>query len=215
MGEVASRKVPIVVAQFQLDEAAASVPAPAGSPVDQGTTQPDENAVRTTDDPKSQPRLLQQWLEDGCLELEADRCGFAVSGWLEQGFTWNPDSPRNRINGPVTYNDRANEYQLNQFGLQFDREVDTKSEGWDVGGHLQLIYGTDGRSNVSNGLEDKINGGSRFYQLAIPKLNLEFFVPVGNGLRVLVGHFYTIIGHESTLPQLDFCHVSSVVARLK
>ncbi|MEM1069692.1 MAG: hypothetical protein AAGI63_12400, partial [Planctomycetota bacterium] len=34
--------------------------------------------------------------------------GLEWEGWLEQGFSWNPDSPADRFNGPVNQNDRAN-----------------------------------------------------------------------------------------------------------
>ena len=48
-----------------------------------------------------------------------DRCFFKehniqAGGWLAQSFTWNPDSPDDRYNGPVTWTDRSNEYQLNE-----------------------------------------------------------------------------------------------------
>ncbi|MCR4415687.1 MAG: porin, partial [Thermoguttaceae bacterium] len=49
-----------------------------------------------------------------------------VRGWLDQSFTWNPDSPRNRFNGPVTFFDRSNDYMLNQLYLITERVTDTE-----------------------------------------------------------------------------------------
>jgi len=40
--------------------------------------------------------------------------GFDFDTWLDQGATINTLSPRDRTNGPVTFNNRSNEYQLNQ-----------------------------------------------------------------------------------------------------
>ena len=50
--------------------------------------------------------LLNDCLVGDCF---SEHTGFRVSGWLQQGFTWNPDRPVDRFNGPVTQNDRANE----------------------------------------------------------------------------------------------------------
>ena len=81
-----------------------------------------------------------------------------VQGWLSQGFTWNPDSPRNRFNFPVTFNDRSNEYQMNQFYLYAERAVDTKSCCWDFGGRVDVLYGTDYYFTEAVGLETHQNG---------------------------------------------------------
>src|SRR5262245_17070820 len=46
---------------------------------------------------------LGSWLQCKCP-------GIKVAGWLDQGFTWNTDSPDDRFNFPMTFNDRSNEY---------------------------------------------------------------------------------------------------------
>ena len=40
--------------------------------------------------------------------------GINFDTWLDQGATLNTLSPHNRTNGPVTFNNRSNDYQLNQ-----------------------------------------------------------------------------------------------------
>ncbi|MFW6125320.1 MAG: porin, partial [Pirellulales bacterium] len=124
-----------------------------------------------------------------------DDWGFSAGGWLSQGFTWNPDSPDNRFNTPIRFNDRANEYQLNQLYFYLERPVNTEGSNWDVGGRFDLLFGTDARFTKALGLDDDI-AGSRFYTLALPQLYGEVFAPVGRGLSVKFGHFYTIIGYE-------------------
>ena len=37
-----------------------------------------------------------------------------MAGWLNQSYTWNPQNPPNGFNGPVTWTDRSNSYELNQ-----------------------------------------------------------------------------------------------------
>jgi hypothetical protein len=53
-----------------------------------------------------------------------------MGGWLAQSFTWNPQNPSNRFNGPVTWTDRANEYQMNQLYYWIERTCDNKGCGW-------------------------------------------------------------------------------------
>ena len=131
--------------------------------------------------------------------FDNDPCSqFRINGWLSQGYTYNPDEPADRFNGPVTFNDRANEYQMNQLYLYAERSVDTKGCGWDFGGRVDLLYGTDSRFTLAQGLDaqDDLSprwGSGRFYGLAMPQAYGE----VGyNDLKVKVGHFYTIIGYE-------------------
>ena len=137
--------------------------------------------------------------------------GINIGGWLEQGFTWNPDSPRNRFNLPVTFNDRANEYQLNQAYLFIEKALATDSCCWDLGGRVDLLWGTDYFFTTALGLETEQDGspkwnsedgprnnppGAALYGLAMPQLYGELFVPVGNGVVIKAGHFYSILGYE-------------------
>ena len=77
---------------------------------------------------------LMEYLSCGPLGSFLECNGIKVGGWLAQGFTWNPDSPRNRFNFPLTFNDRSNDYQLNQFYLYAERAVNTEGCCWDFGG---------------------------------------------------------------------------------
>jgi hypothetical protein len=36
------------------------------------------------------------------------------AGWLAQSYVWNPYRPVDRFNGPATWNDRANDYQMKE-----------------------------------------------------------------------------------------------------
>jgi Putative beta-barrel porin-2, OmpL-like. bbp2 len=139
----------------------------------------------------------EQWrLFDSCA---LDRAGVTMGGWINSGFTWNPDSPADRFNGPVTFNDRSNEFQLNQLYLYAERAVDTGGCGSDLGGRIDVLYGTDWRFTPALGLETNNDGTmdwnqtQRFYGVAIPQM----YATLGyNDLTVKIGHFYTIIGYE-------------------
>jgi len=143
--------------------------------------------------------------------------GFFARGWLSQGFTGNPANPNNRFNGPVTFNDRSNEYQMNQLYLTLGREVETQCHAWDIGGRVDLLYGTDYYYTTAIGLETRQDGsphwnggdgprdtGAAMYGLAMPQLYAEVVAPIGNGLNVKMGHFYTIMGYESVMAPDNF-----------
>ena len=83
---------------------------------------------------------------------------FAFYGWLAQGFTINPDDPNDRFNGPLTFNDRSNEYQLNQLYFAFENIVDRCGCDWDLGGRVDLLYGTDYFFTQAAGLETHSDG---------------------------------------------------------
>ena len=52
----------------------------------------------------------------------------------------------NRFNGPVGYNDRANEFDLNQFYVIAERVTKVENDcGIDYGYRADLVYGTDRR----------------------------------------------------------------------
>jgi len=73
------------------------------------------------------------------------QAGIVMGGWLQQGITFNSTSPTDGFNGPVATNDRAGEYELNQLWLYFYRPTKTRGCRWDVGGSVDIIYGSDWR----------------------------------------------------------------------
>jgi hypothetical protein len=146
--------------------------------------------------------------------------GITIGLWSNAGITYNAASPDNNFNGPVTFGDRSGEFQLNQLNLFIQRAVATEGDAWDFGGRIDAMYGTDSiftqaygvpsfdvntaQPKVRNSWDLDILGtnGNRFYGLALPQAYLESYVPVGNGLNVKAGHFYTPIGYE-TVPAPD------------
>lgn len=132
--------------------------------------------------------------------------GLGFEGFISQGVTINTHSPRDRSNLPVVFNDRSNDYQMNQLYLSLGRSVGRSRWGWDIGGQVDLLYGTDHRFTTARGLEvrtdlsDRWNSGR--YGLAMPQAYMEVYAPWGNGLTMKLGHFYTILGYE-TVPAVE------------
>jgi hypothetical protein len=113
------------------------------------------------------------------------------AGWLAQSFVWNPYSPNDRFNGPVTWTDRSNDYQMNELFYYFGRAAKTDGCGWDWGARADFLYGTSYRWNTSAGFETHWGNGS-FYGLAVPQMYGEIAY---NDLDIKVGRFYSPVGY--------------------
>lgn len=149
-----------------------------------------------------------------CVEVAPG--GFFVDSWLAQGVTLNTKSPNNRFNTPVTFNDRSNEYEMNQLYLSMGRNVTRDTCFWDIGAQVDLLYGTDYFFTTALGLETHTDGtqrwnsnngprGAAMYGLAMPQLFAEVYAPLGTGVTVKMGHFYSTLGYETvTAPQNFF-----------
>lgn len=136
-----------------------------------------------------------------------------LGGWLESSVGANMHSNSDGFNGPVTFNDRSGELQLNQLYLYLQKAVNVNGDSFDIGGRVDVMYGTDAIFTQAYGspgfdprtLENSNRGnwdinlsghGERFYGLALPQAYAEFNLPFGNGISVKAGHFYTPIGYE-------------------
>jgi len=122
------------------------------------------------------------------------RAGLEVGLWASGGVTGNSNG---KTNAPVLFNDRVNEFTLDQLNFYIERAVDTEGDSWDIGGRMDFMYGTDARFTQASGWDDKWNAGSSgYYDIAMPQLYVEVFAPIGNGITAKLGHFYTSIGNE-------------------
>ncbi|MFM8333040.1 MAG: porin [Candidatus Methylumidiphilus sp.] len=139
--------------------------------------------------------------------------GVTLGGWAQAGITYNSTSPDNNFNGPVTFGDRSAEFQLNQLYLFLQKAVATEGDAFSFGWRADFMFGTDSIFTQAYGVPAyDVNDGTaltrsqwdlnflrntqRFYDIAFPQVYLEAYVPVGTGLNLKLGHFYTPIGYE-------------------
>jgi hypothetical protein len=184
-----------VIVQNQSPASSPSDRAP-GVPAAQPATLPVEEIAAGGDD-------------EGFRLFQSDRLDcrrITVRGWLDQGFTWNPDSPANRFNGPVAYNDRSNEYQLNQFYMFAERLTNTDDRRIDFGGRIDMLYGTDHRFPTAVGLDDDWGQNQRFYGLAMPQLYGD--VAFGDWVW-RTGHMLSPAGYENVMSPENFFYSHS------
>ncbi|MEM9644364.1 MAG: porin, partial [Planctomycetota bacterium] len=124
---------------------------------------------------------------DDPFTLFGDVGGVSVGGWVQLGY---------HSRGNSLFNSRPDDLQLHQAWLYAEKAIDT-SCGFDIGGRIDYIYGTDSQDTQAFGTDPRgwdngwDNGAD--YGHALPQV----YVEAGYGdLSVKLGHFYTIIGYE-------------------
>jgi hypothetical protein len=116
---------------------------------------------------------------------------WTAAGWLAQSFVWNPYSPADRFNGPMTWTDRSNDYQMNELYYYIGRAAKTDECCLDWGARVDMLYGTNYRWNTSAGFETDWGNGT-FYGLAMP----QAYVQAGyNGWDVKAGRWFSPVGY--------------------
>ena len=129
---------------------------------------------------------------------------FKISGWIDSGVTFNPDSPQSNQNFGRLFDDRANEPLLNQIVINFERALVSQPGEFDWGFKLQFMYGSDARFIHSLGLFDRTAHEILQPDLVEAYLNLHFPVITEGGLDLKLGKFVTLEGAEVIDPRTNF-----------
>ena len=117
--------------------------------------------------------------------------GINTGGYAAQSFVWNPYQPADRFNGPLTWTDRANDYQFNELYFYLGKAAANDGCGWDFGYRIDALYGTNYRWDTSAGFETHWGNG-QFYGLAVPAAYVE---AAYNDMTVKVGRFISPVGY--------------------
>lgn len=135
-------------------------------------------------------------------------------GWIQQGFTANPAGPADRINFGPHFNQRSNDYRLNQLYLVYENTLE-QSDASNVGYRVDFIGGHDAPFLAANGLLDLVTGhdptsgfgveGPGSFRhvnrlgVDLPQFYFDLHVPhciTEKGVDVRIGKFYTLMGRE-------------------
>ncbi len=139
------------------------------------------------------------------VETKPPESRFKISGWIDSGITFNPDSPEDNQNFGRFFDDRANEPLLNQAVINFERALAPQPGKFDWGFKLQLMYGSDARFIHSLGLFSDTAAASIVQpDLVEAYLNLHFPVFTEGGLDLKLGKFVTLEGAETIDPRTNF-----------
>ena len=145
----------------------------------------------------------EQEAEKNFVNQEEAKSRLAIYGWVETGFTGNVDSPEDNQNFGRLFDDRSNEFVMNQAVITAERALDPKV-GFDWGFKLQFLFGTDARYIHSLGLLDHAMRSS-LYQPDIPEIYLSLHFPIvtEGGVDLKLGKFVTLEGAETIDPRTN------------
>ncbi|PYK93753.1 MAG: porin [Verrucomicrobia bacterium] len=128
---------------------------------------------------------------------------FKISGWIDSGITFNPDSPQSNQNFGRLFDDRADEPLLNQVVINFERTLVPQPGEFDWGFKLQFMYGSDARFIHSLGLFDRTAHEILQPDLVEAYLNLHFPAITEGGVDLKLGKFVTLEGAETIDPRAN------------
>jgi len=140
-----------------------------------------------------EPWALMRVLKGTCFGDQLEKRRIEISGWTQGNYT---ASTANRSNYPVTFNDRADFWQMNQNFLRVDRSIDTSKKEFQLGGRTEWILpGTDARFTPARNLFDDQTGD---YRIDLYQAYIDAFMPnLGpQGTTVRLGKFSSHCGYE-------------------
>jgi hypothetical protein len=145
----------------------------------------------------------EEAVQKNVVEQEEAKSRLAIYGWIESGLTGNPAGPTDHQNFGRLFDDRSNEFVMNQAVITAERALDPKV-GFDWGFKLQLLFGTDARYIHSLGLLDHAMS-SNLYQPDVPEAYLNLHLPIftEGGVDVKLGKFVTLEGAETIDPRTN------------
>lgn len=125
--------------------------------------------------------------------------GLTIGGYVEGSTTYNFRNVK--INAGRVFDFENEDPTLNQLVVYIDKPIDFKKHEFQIGGHVEMMYGADARLIHANGIFDHYGvGDGPENQFDPTQFYMDFFMPVGNGLNVRVGKFVTLMGAETINP---------------
>lgn len=124
---------------------------------------------------------------------------FSITGYVEGGITGNLTGSTAGTNWGRLFDDRANQFLLNQASILFTKPLDPNAEGLDFGFTFQPMYGSDARYTHLIGLFDRSSDDRN--QLTFIEADLLMHLPtIGGGSDVKLGIFPSSLSAETTVP---------------
>jgi hypothetical protein len=161
---------------------------------------------------------------------------FFCDGWIEGGIFLNTHSPEEKTNPIIQYNDRDREFVMNQLYISFGSKLTRRRNTFEIGGQIDLLYGTDYFYTSAIGLEtqrynymtvDNVlypeeaamkwnashgkrrDNSAALYGLSLPQAYGEIRLPFYWDTTIKAGHFYADAGIESATAVQNFFYSHS------
>ena len=136
-------------------------------------------------------RPLMSALDRGGYANTLEEARINLFGHAEGSYQFNFTDPAGGFNVGRTFDfDQDNDFLLNQIDLAAERATVVNGDEWDLGGRVEILYGSDAQFLHANGLgsnQDLFDGPKNQFDLL--QAYADVAVPVGTGLRLRVGKF--------------------------
>src|ERR1035438_7108777 len=113
--------------------------------------------------------------------------GFASASYL---YDFNGTHGTRTVDGR-TLDTHANQFALNKFKLALEKPIDYNPTNWAAGYRADLIFGQDASVIHSSGGAFNLGNNGDLEQAFV-----DFNIPVGDGLKVIIGKTVTLMGVE-------------------
>ena len=143
---------------------------------------------------------------------DMDNLGIKVGGYLDIGYTTSFQNSPRPYQGSAFNTEKGNNIQLDQVGLYLEKVINFanpafRKRGWDIGGKIEMIYGSDADLIHANGLNfyhswSNNTQGDPLDQFDLEQAYVDFGVPIGadSGVLIRAGKFDTPFGLEQIDP---------------
>jgi len=136
-----------------------------------------------------------------------DSLGINIYGYVQAGYYHDFGRGNNELgNAGIPFLSKGSQHFLmNGIDLNVERVIADRTK-FDIGGRVEVLFGTDGKYMHSNGINfygDNAVGPDADpddYQFTVVQAYADVSLPVGNGLLLRVGKFNTFLGYETTYP---------------
>jgi hypothetical protein len=157
------------------------------------TSDKEVEEVKTSEAPGPTPGLLMSLLGKAGLAKLLEKTGINFYGYVQAGFFYDISSS-SRNSGPtyIGLNSYKNAAILDKISLNVERTVDATKKKFDVGFHVEGIYGADAAFVHSNGIADSQTSRN---QGDLLQAYVDITVP-GLPVRIRAGKWLALEGFE-------------------
>ena len=172
------------------------VPAPMPTAIPTAPAAPAAEAPKVEEPKKEDKFILQKLFESSAAGQTLAGNGWKIYGWTQGSFT---TGSTRRSGLPVPFNDRIDQFSLNQNWLHVEKSIDTSKKELQLGGTADLILpGTDYRFTPARGLLTERQARGETYGIDLYQAYIDIFLPNlgGNGTTIRAGKFNTHLEYE-------------------
>ncbi len=157
------------------------------------TSEKEIEEVKSSEAPAPTPGLLMSLLGKAGLAKPLDKAGINLYGYVQGGFFYDISSS-SRNSGPtyIGLNSYKNAAILDKISLNAERTVDATKKKFDVGFHVEGIYGADAAFVHSNGIADSQTSRN---QGDLLQAYVDITIP-GLPVRIRAGKWIELAGFE-------------------